>query len=160
MREWLRPLCARLPPLAAVGGATLDHFKAFTVSYRLGEDEHLAEHFDNAEVTLNAQLGGTFEAGELLFYGPKESAGGSPLAHHDWAEGGGAGHAVLHLGGHVHAALPIASGERHNLVVWMRSRAHRRVRGCPMCGETANLLETPQQEGGEGPPANAGASAL
>jgi hypothetical protein len=207
MREWLRPLCAVLPPLAAAGGASLDRHKSFVVAYRLGEDEQLSEHYDNSEVTLNANLGrqvrpmhrtqvaGTasaaarrsdtplwhhlacarrsclpprlpcaapavrrtcclrltrlgapsrttrqFDNGELLFFGHKDSAGGNPVAHHDWAEGGGVGHAVLHLGSNVHAALPISSGERYNLVVWMRSSAHRQVAGCPMCGSTSRLV--------------------
>ena len=41
----------------------------------------------------------------------------------------------------MHAALPITRGERLNLVVWMRSTDRRKVAGCPMCGETKNLLE-------------------
>ena len=134
MKEWLVPLCKSLPPLAAVGGATLDHHKAFVVAYRMGEDEHLSEHFDNSEITLNANLGLEFDSGELVFYGHKESASANPVAYHDWADYG-IGHAVLHLGAQVHAALPISGGERFNLVVWMRSSAHRRVAGCPRCGE-------------------------
>jgi hypothetical protein len=141
IREWVRPLCAALPPLAAVGGASLDRHKTFVVAYRIGEDEHLSEHFDNAEVTLNVNLGVDFEGGELVFYGHRLSAGSAPQAHHEWeAEGRGVGHGVLHLGAQVHAALPIASGLRRNLVVWMRSRAHRQVAGCPMCGGTDRLI--------------------
>ena len=60
--EWLAPLCRQLPALAASGGAALDGHKSFVVTYRLGEDEHLTEHYDNAEVTLNANIGLTFEA--------------------------------------------------------------------------------------------------
>ena len=139
MRDWLRPLCAALPPLAAVGGASLDMHRAFVVRYRLGEDESLSTHFDNAEVTLNANLGVHFEDGELLFYGHKDSAGAAPVAGYDWAEHP-VGHGVLHLGQNVHAALPITSGDRRNLVVLMRSSAWRRRAGCPMCGETRRLL--------------------
>jgi len=136
LSEWLRPLCAALPPLAAAGGASIDHHKAFVVAYRLGEDESLSMHVDNAEVTLNVNLGGGFEQGELIFYGRTAH----PLAHHDWHDGGGVGHGVLHLGAQAHAALPITSGERLNLVIWMRSRARRREAGCPMCGQTDRLL--------------------
>ena len=138
VREWLRPLATSLPALAAAGGATLDHHKAFVVTYRLGEDEELAQHFDNAEVTLNVNLGLEFSAGELLFYGHKLSAAGSPAAYHEWRAG--VGHGVLHLGAQVHAALPIESGERRNLVVWMRSWKHRRRHGCPMCERSDRLL--------------------
>lgn len=35
LRDWLRPLCAALPPLAAAGGATLDHHRSFVVMYTL-----------------------------------------------------------------------------------------------------------------------------
>lgn len=150
IREWLRPLAAMLPPLAAVGGGSLDHHKAFVVAYRLGEDEHLAEHYDNAEVTLNVNLGRGFAGGELVFYGHKRSASSSPRAAHDWDAG--AGHGVLHLGAQVHAALPISEGERYNLVIWMRSWSHRRRRGCPMCDATDRLLLPPQAQPEAGQP--------
>ena len=90
-------------------------------------------------MTLNANLGLSFEAGELCFYGHKDAAKDAPSAHHAWTAG--VGHAVLHLGQQVHAALPITEGERRNLVIWMRSTAWRRENGCPMCGSTDRLLE-------------------
>lgn len=139
IHDYLRPLCGRLAPLAAAGGATLDRHKAFVVAYRLGEDEALSTHFDNAEVTLNINLGRDFEAGELLFFGHRRSAGDKPIGYHEWGDAG-VGHGVLHLGEHVHAALPITAGDRRNLVVWMRSTERRRRAGCPMCGETGRLL--------------------
>lgn len=130
----------------------------------MGEDEELSSHFDNAEVTLNVNLGVAFEQGELVFYGHKLSATATPTAYHDWQDEGRAiGHGVLHLGSQVHAALPppesgsyssndgtliwqvhaalpIQSGERRNLVMWMRSRAQRQISGCPMCGKVDRLL--------------------
>jgi len=139
--EWLVPLCARLPVLAAAGGASLDGHKSFVVTYRLGEDEQLTEHYDNAEVTLNANLGVAFEEGELCFYGHKDRASAAPTAYHEWTAG--VGHAVLHLGQQVHSALPITEGERRNLVVWMRSTAWRQRNGCPMCGARDRLLLGP-----------------
>lgn len=140
MRDWIRPLCAALPPLAAAGGASLDHHKAFVVKYALGDDEELASHFDNAEVTLNANLGRGFANGELLFYGDEGPKGAPPtVTAHEWAEAG-VGHGVLHLGSRVHAALPITAGERLNLVVWCRSAEQRRTAGCPMCGRADQFL--------------------
>ena len=133
VRDWLEPLCARLPSIAAAHSG-LDHHKAFVVRYRLGEDEQLSPHFDNAEVTLNVNLGHAFSGGELAF----EGAAGGPQLFHAWGE---VGHGVLHLGRRVHAALPITDGERENLVVWMRSSAWRREHGCPMCGVHYNLLQ-------------------
>ena len=97
---------------------------------------------DVAQVTLNVNLGLEFEAGELVFYGHRHSAGSAPVAHHDWSDAA-PGHGVLHLGAQVHAALPIASGERYNFVMWLRSSTHRRVDGCPMCGQTDRLIELP-----------------
>ena len=137
--EYLEPLCSALPPLAAVGGGSLDRHKTFVVAYKLGEDESLSTHFDNAEVTLNVNLGVEFDDGELLFYGHRESAKEAPVAYHSWDAG--VGHAVLHLGQQIHAALPITSGDRRNLVIWMRSSQWRRRAGCPMCGSTDRLIE-------------------
>ena len=138
MTQWLRPLCAALPPLCAVGGSSLDHHKAFVVAYRLGEDEELSSHYDNAEITLNCNLGAGFQDGELVFFGHRLSASAdTPVGFHQWGE---LGHGVLHLGAQVHAALPISSGQRYNLVMWMRSSEHRRRDGCPMCGRTDRLL--------------------
>ena len=50
------------------------------------------------------------------------------------------GSGVLHLGQHVHSALPITEGERLNLVVWMRSARWRREHGCPMCDRADGLF--------------------
>lgn len=41
---------------------------------------------------------------------------------------------LLHRGGQIHGALPIASGERWNLIIWMRSSAIRNQL-CPMCNQ-------------------------
>ena len=45
----------------------MDSHKAFIVKYALGEDTELAEHFDNAEVTLNVAISQDYEGGELIF---------------------------------------------------------------------------------------------
>lgn len=47
---------------------------------------------------------------------------------------------LLHRGGQIHGALPIASGERWNLIVWMRSSAIRNQL-CPMCNRKPELVE-------------------
>ena len=164
LREYLSPLCKAIPVLRAAGGEVffsltrpispicqspffpyltfefsfedLERHKSFVVSYRMGDDEQLSAHFDNAEVTLNVNIGLEFEGGELVFHGGPH---GLPSdTYHEW---GTVGHGVLHLGRQIHSALPNSRGERHNLVVWMRSPKHRRVHGCPMCGRTDLLLE-------------------
>ena len=127
-----------MPALAAAGGGALDHHKSFVVRYRVGEDVQLAAHYDNSEVTLNVNLGVGFEGGELVFHGQRGAgASAAPRAFLEWDDVGGG---VLHLGRHVHAALPIAQGERLNFVMWMRSASWRRAQGCPMCDRTDGLM--------------------
>jgi hypothetical protein len=95
-------------------------------------------------VTLNINLGLTFEGGELLFHGKRRREGepdtGGAAARPFWFEWDEVGSGVLHLGQHVHSALPITEGERLNLVVWMRSARWRRDHGCPMCDRTVGLF--------------------
>lgn len=148
LRDWIGPLAAAIPALGGGGGAHMDRHKSFVVRYEMGQDEELSSHYDNAELTLNVSLGRGFESGELLFYGPKGRAAASPLAAHDWT-GAGAGHAVLHLGRELHAALPITAGERLNLVMWCRSTRWRRREGCPMCGRTDQLLRPDERVSAE-----------
>ena len=57
------------PGVHTPGASTLDHHRSFTVSYEVGKDVDLAYHFDDSEITLNVNLGGKFEGGELLFGG-------------------------------------------------------------------------------------------
>lgn len=52
------------------------------------------------------------------------------------------GHGLLHRARHTHQAQPITSGERHNLIVWMRSSSVRN-RECPMCGRLPSLVDSP-----------------
>lgn len=47
---------------------------------------------------------------------------------------------LLHRGQHMHGALPISSGQRWNLIVWMRA-SQQRNRLCPMCNRRPVLLE-------------------
>ncbi|XP_066418030.1 2-oxoglutarate and iron-dependent oxygenase domain-containing protein 2 isoform X2 [Molothrus aeneus] len=135
LRERLRPITALLYP--ELGGACLDSHKAFVVKYSPHEDLDLSSHYDNAEVTLNVSLGKEFTEGNLYF--GEFSQDPSPVpqyieVEHVWGRG------LLHRGGQIHGALPIASGERWNLIVWMRSSAVRN-RLCPMCRRKPELVE-------------------
>lgn len=51
------------------------------------------------------------------------------------------GHGILHRGQQVHGALPITSGERWNLIIWMRASSIRNKQ-CPMCNKEPQLVET------------------
>ena len=153
--EIVRPLAAVLLPES--GGATLDHHRAFTVSYEAPDDARdsssaaalrrprrgdtqLGLHFDNAEVTLNVCLGESgFRGGGLRFYGDKwcPRMREQPIEYQHEI-----GHAVLHAGGELHAASPLeagCTGLRTNVILWARSVGFRRSSGCPMCGDTRNL---------------------
>ncbi|XP_072520924.1 2-oxoglutarate and iron-dependent oxygenase domain-containing protein 2 [Salminus brasiliensis] len=149
LRElYLRPLTALLYP--DCGGQWLDSHKAFVVKYAMNEDLDLSYHYDNAEVTLNVSLGKDFTEGNLYFGDMKEV----PLSETECAE---VEHhvteAVLHRGQQMHGALPISSGLRLNLIIWMRA-SRQRNRLCPMCSRTPRLQ--PSQGYGDGFTAEAG----
>lgn len=48
---------------------------------------------------------------------------------------------LLHRGQHMHGALPISSGTRWNLIVWMRA-SRERNKLCPMCCKRPTLVES------------------
>lgn len=118
----------------------LDSHRAFTVLYNAadGGDRDLALHYDNAEVTLNINIGGDWQGGEVSFHGlatdPEDEA---DVAKVTLKRGWG----VLHAGQELHKALPVTSGRRHNLVVWCRSSGVRNER-CPMCYEAPRCMPT------------------
>jgi len=139
--------------------AGLDSFRAFTVLYDAAEgdgDRDLALHYDNAEVTLNVNIGGTWAGGQVAFYGlatdPNVDTGQRGLEvtlKRGWG--------VLHAGLDLHKALPITSGRRHNLIFWCRSSGIRNKR-CPMCFEPPVVVETTRltHEGFTVPPCRIG----
>ncbi|XP_072206876.1 2-oxoglutarate and iron-dependent oxygenase domain-containing protein 2 isoform X3 [Excalfactoria chinensis] len=133
--KYLRPITALLYP--DLGGACLDSHKAFVVKYSLHEDLDLSSHYDNAEVTLNVSLGKDFTEGSLYFGDFRQDP--SPVPNYTEVE-----HVrtqgLLHRGGQIHGALPIASGERWNLIIWMRSSTIRNQL-CPMCNQKPQLVE-------------------
>ena len=130
-RRFLRPLGQLLYPWLISRGDADEHY-GFLVRYKPGEDVSLAEHADASVLTLNANLGGGFTGGSLAFRGtrwvdPKPQAVPQALLHFSEFR---QGEAILHLGGQYHAALPIESGERANLVVWLYGK-HEVVRFAP-----------------------------
>ena len=142
--DLLTPLCQRyLAPLTSAlfpecGGKSLDSQKAFTVTYRTqpGSDQDLAYHYDNAEVTVNVSLTSCFDDG-YLYFGPMRT---EPQSKYTKVEHK-LGYGLLHRGQHMHGAMPITDGVRHNLILWMRS-SEVRNRLCPMCDRTPELVET------------------
>lgn len=88
----------------------------FTVRYKRGEDTALAGHSDTANVTLNVCLGRSFTGGNLYFKGVRFTSSAADETRREVVHR--PGWAILHLGGHIHAAEPIDSGERINLIMW------------------------------------------
>lgn len=136
LREhYLQPITSLLYP--DCGGRCLDSHKAFVVKYDMHEDLDLSYHYDNAEVTLNVCLGKDFTEGNLYFGDMRQV----PLSEtectevvHRVADG------LLHRGQHMHGALPISSGQRWNLIIWMRA-SQERNKLCPMCNKKPTLVE-------------------
>ncbi|XP_069816964.1 2-oxoglutarate and iron-dependent oxygenase domain-containing protein 2 [Dendropsophus ebraccatus] len=134
--KYLRPLASMLYP--DWGGGCLDSHKAFVVQYSVEKDVDLSGHYDNSEVTLNVSLGKEFTDGNLYFSDMKEV----PSNERRYAEVEHTiGHGILHRGQQVHGALPITSGERWNLIIWMRASSIRNKQ-CPMCSKRPRLVET------------------
>ncbi|XP_048199030.1 2-oxoglutarate and iron-dependent oxygenase domain-containing protein 2 isoform X2 [Perognathus longimembris pacificus] len=136
LREhFLQPLMALLFP--ECGGGCLDSHRAFVVKYALGQDLELGCHYDNAELTLNVALGKAFTGGALYFGGLFQAPAAlmEPLeVEHVVGQG------VLHRGGQLHGARPLRTGERWNLIVWLRASAVRNHL-CPMCCQKPNLVD-------------------
>lgn len=136
LREhYLHPMTAVLYP--DCGGGCLDSHKAFVVKYDMNEDLDLSYHYDNAEVTLNVSVGKEFTDGNLYFGAIKQvplSEAECSEVEHRVTEG------LLHRGQHMHGALPISSGQRWNLIVWMRA-SQERNKLCPMCNRKPVLME-------------------
>ncbi|KAF6082293.1 2-oxoglutarate and iron dependent oxygenase domain containing 2 [Phyllostomus discolor] len=136
LRErFLRPLMALLYP--DCGGAWLDSHRAFVVKYAPGQDRELGCHYDNAELTINVALGKAFTGGALYFGGFFQ---GPPALVKPLEVEHAVGRGVLHRGGQLHGARPLGTGERWNLVVWLRASAVRN-RLCPMCCRKPDLVD-------------------
>jgi len=122
--DLLMPVALMLFPEAALP-SDIDHTYGFVVSYQQGKDVSLKEHTDASVVTLNlclhkANVTGT---GDLEFqpyvpWGNKlaQSGRGSSKVSFE------AGDALFHHGQHRHAALPLLSGERLNLILWLHGK--------------------------------------
>ncbi|XP_072372375.1 2-oxoglutarate and iron-dependent oxygenase domain-containing protein 2 isoform X2 [Scyliorhinus torazame] len=133
--DYLQPITSLLYP--DCGGCKLDSHKAFIVKYAVNQDRELSFHYDNAEVTLNVSLGKEFSEGNLYFGDMRQV----PISESECVEiEHKVSHGLLHRGQHCHGALPISSGERWNLIIWMRSSPVRNEL-CPMCDRKPELVE-------------------
>ena len=74
--------------------------------------------------------------GEIVFRGDSGNEFDISIYEHNFAYG------ILHRGRHLHKAMPIESGERLNLIIWMRSSKIRNEL-CPMCQKPPNKIPVP-----------------
>eukprot|EP00980_Cylindrotheca_fusiformis_P004250 scaffold918_cov126-Cylindrotheca_fusiformis.AAC.29 len=86
---------------------------AFSIQYQVGGDESIRHHTDASTITFNINLdeSRTWTGSSLYFW---EHLNDGKRYIVDWAPG----MAMMHRGRTLHAALPIESGIRNNLVVW------------------------------------------
>ena len=77
-----------------------------------------------------------YTGGEVVFRG--DSGRELDLSIHEHSQGEG----IIHLGRHLHKALPIDSGERWNLIIWMRASKIRNQK-CPMCQKSPKKMSAP-----------------
>ena len=120
-------------------GGGLDSHRAFTIKYGFKEDRDLFTHFDNSEITLNVCLGKSFEGSEVYFanFRTEDRISSTDVSVTPVVHSPGIG--LFHLGQQMHGSLPIEEGERHNLVIWMRS-SQIRNKLCPMCDSKPELI--------------------
>ena len=134
--DYVNVVAARLLPAFC---ETLDSYRAFTVLYDsiADGDKELALHYDNAEVTLNINIGGTWGGGNVVYYGLATNKDDGKSVEAKLRRGWG----VFHAGLELHKATPISNGRRHNLILWCRSSDVRNDL-CPMCFQQPNVVPT------------------
>jgi predicted 2-oxoglutarate/Fe(II)-dependent dioxygenase YbiX len=131
VQEYARPIAAMLFPDTLRHSDTTESF-VFTIRYKAGEDVSLAEHRDASVATLNLNLNvdineasnenwsarqgsesvDQYSGSELQFVDEDD-----PSVHHTVRFEPGM--AILHKGSLRHAAKPIETGERQNLIIWL-----------------------------------------
>eukprot|EP01027_Heterolobosea_sp_BB2_P014306 GEZU01020565.1.p1 GENE.GEZU01020565.1~~GEZU01020565.1.p1 ORF type:complete len:157 (+),score=42.37 GEZU01020565.1:514-984(+) len=100
----------------------IDDHHSFVVEYGMDKDLGLDFHTDDSELTINLCLGKSFKGGNIYFRGLRND----PTTYNEYDEySHEVGRAIIHDGTHRHGALPIVSGERFNLIIWMRSGPYR-----------------------------------
>lgn len=111
MNQYMRPIARMLFP--EVTGFDSQTF-GFTIRYEAGVDTSLRLHTDASAATLNINMNR-----------PDEAFTGSQVDFYDPTTGKvnrlsfKPGMAMLHRGSVAHAAQPITSGERSNMVLWL-----------------------------------------
>lgn len=119
MDTYMRPLGRLFFPEYITSADDSNTF-AFTIQYQAGLDQSIREHYDASSITLNINLNlpeETFSGSSLYFVDPATGR------KHDVSFAPGM--AAIHRGRLLHAALPITSGVRSNIVLWLYGKNGR-----------------------------------
>ena len=131
--QYMRPVARLLFP--EIIGYDTQSF-GFSIKWQAGMDTSLRLHTDASSVTLNINMnlpGEEFTGSEIDFYDPNTGK----LKRLSFAPGT----AMIHRGHVAHAALPITSGERSNMVLWLYGNGMQ----TPAPGITAKSIDSRQR---------------
>ena len=109
--SYMRPIARLLFPEFLTPAMDSESF-GFSIQYQAATDKSIRPHSDASSITLNFNLNlpsESFTGSSLYFYdnGQTHTVEFAP------------GVAVMHRGATMHAALPIESGQRTNMVLWL-----------------------------------------
>lgn len=132
MGKYMRPIARMLfPEIVGYDSQTF----GFSIQYQSGVDTSLQPHTDASSATLNINLnlpGEEFTGSEVDFF--DRATGATKRLKFE------AGMAMLHRGNIAHAAQPITSGTRTNMVLWLYGQQMQIPRfGIP--GETTSAQQ-------------------
>ncbi|RBP83112.1 2OG-Fe(II) oxygenase [Marinomonas rhizomae] len=133
MDQYMRPIARLLfPNIMGYDNQTF----GFSIQYQTGMDTSLQPHTDASAATLNINMNlpdETFTGSEVDFYDRQEGTVNRLTFK--------PGTAMLHLGGVPHAAQPITSGTRSNMVLWLYGDRMQ----TPIAGRPADPVEAHQR---------------
>jgi len=135
--SYIRPISRLFFPDSIVATDDSETF-GFSIQYQVGGDESIRHHTDAGTVTFNINLDPEqLWTGSSLYFWDSLNGGGTRYTV-DWAPG----KAVMHLGRTLHAALPIESGIRNNIVIWTMGKDYGgRGYGGPLTSEDGKYHE-------------------
>jgi len=139
IEHYLGPVSAALYPRLLGEGFEAHH--SFIVSYSMETDRTLGVHDDNSEVTINIALSDRYTGAKLALYQHARSAHPQQIAQekYEWRVDR-AGNMLLHPGEMLHEVLPLESGDRMGMIIWLRSNTWRGANGCPLCQSQERLM--------------------
>lgn len=103
---------------------------AFSVDYGPSGDTDLAQHVDDAQVTVNLWLGGDAADSSVIFEGLRclMHLDAPPTDEECFAWRGRPGVALVHAGLHRHRTRPVGPGQRDSLIFWLQDPVVREAR--------------------------------